>query len=106
MGESTTTKRPYRVLEEIELVDLVDRVMEQHEHGHGSEGVYEALESAGLTVYVSVADEIVAKNAEKAITGAAREIAVTDPRTAELAAVPERNWTQEQRTLRPRTEVS
>lgn len=106
MGESTTTKRPYRVLEEVDLADLVDRVCGDHQDGHGAEGVFEALDRAGLSVYVTVADELVSKNADKAINAAARTLTVSEPRTAELAAVPTRNWTQEQRTLRPQTEVS
>lgn len=108
MGESTTTKRPYRVMEELELVDLVERVCSDCNldlEENASRPVLEALEAAGV-VYAPVVPEVVAKNADKAINSAARTITVTEPRTAELAAVPERNWTQEGRTLRPRTEVS
>ena len=65
----------------------------------------EALE-APAPVYVPIKDAVVAKSADKAINAAARGVAVTETRTADLVGVPERNWTQEERTLRPRTDVS
>jgi hypothetical protein len=107
MGESTTTKRDYRVMEEVDLAELVDRVCADSNldlEGNVAAGVMEALEGAGV---VLVPLEVVAaKNAEKAINAAARGIVVTETRTADLRATPAWNWTEAERTLRPGTEVS
>jgi hypothetical protein len=95
-------------MEALDVVELVERIASDCNLDlaeNASRPVLDALEAAG-TVYVPVADAVVAKSADKAINAAARGIAVAYTRTADLAAVPERNWTQEERTLRPRTEVS
>lgn len=95
--------RPYRVLEQLDLAELVESYLADVVDDGVLDQVLDKLE--GEMAYIEIAD-VEARNADHAKKLAGAKIVAPEPRESQLWAIPDRNWNMGPVNVHTTTRVS